>query len=551
MRRWRRPHHVGKDLVAGAIHGLVSVPDGLASGLLAGVSPVSGLYGYLVGTAVGAVATSSVLMSVQGTGAMAVIIADVGELHHGANPAGALATLGILTGVIMLALGLFRLGSLIRFVPNAVLVGFINAVAINIVLGQFSAFTGYSSDAANRLFRAVATLLHPQLFDWPTVLIGVLTIALILSLERTPLGPLSLFVAVVATSSLALLPFFDSVQQLNDIAAIPAGLPLPVLPALDLIGVLIVPALSLAFVGLVQGAAISQSIPNPDGSYPDVSGDFRGQGIANIAAGFLRGTPVGGSMSATAVVRAAGARSRLANLTAAAVMAIVILLFSGLAGYIAMPALAALLMLVGARMFKVHAILIVLRTGPTQAVTAIVTFVLTLVIPLQYAVLIGVGLSVILFVASQANRVRVIRWDFTGGLLPTEEAAPPTLPAGEIVVLNVYGSLFFASAAALVEQLPTVASDAEGAVVILRLRRKDDLGSTIIQALLRYRAQLHAAGGHLLLAGVGPSLLDQLETSRAIDELDTRNVFLATRRVGEALEAALERAHELIEEKGP
>ncbi|WP_375385633.1 SulP family inorganic anion transporter [uncultured Microbacterium sp.] len=537
-----------KDVVAGAIHGLVSVPDGLASGLLAGVNPVSGLYGYLVGTAAGAIATSSVFMSVQGTGAMAVIIADVDVLHSGSDPAGALATLGILTGVIMLALGLLRLGSLVRFVPNAVLVGFINAVAINIILGQFSAFTGYTSAAANRLFRAVETIFHPQSFSWPTVLIGVLTIALIVLLERTPLGALSLFAAVVAASALCLLPFFDSVELLNDIAVIPPGLPMPVLPALDVIGVLLIPALSLAFVGLVQGAAISQSIPNPDGNFPDVSGDFRGQGIANIASGFLRGTPVGGSMSATAVVLAAGARSRLANLTAAVVMAIVILLFSGLAGYIAMPALAALLMLVGARMFKPRAILTVLRTGPTQAVITLVTFTLTLVIPLQYAVLIGVGLSIILFVASQANRVKVVRWSFGGGALPTEETPPAVLPAGEIVVLNIYGSLFFASAAALVEQLPTVPADAGPAVVIVRLRGKDDLGSTIIQALLRYRAEVRAAGGHLLLAGVGPSLLDQLEKSRALGEIGSANVFIATRRVGESLENALDRARELQDE---
>jgi SulP family sulfate permease len=343
---------VGKDLGAGIVHGLVSVPDGLASGLLAGVNPVSGLYGYLVGTVAGAVSTSSVFMSVQGTGAMAVIIADVPEAHSGSDQAGALATLGILTGIVMLLLGVFRLGSLVRFVPHAVLTGFINAVAINIILGQFAAFTGYTSDAANRLLRAFATFTHISAFDWPTFLIGVLTIGLILALERTPLGPLSLFVAVAATSALVALPFFSSVQLLNDIAVIPGGLPTPVLPSFDLIGVLIIPALSLAFVGLVQGAAISQSVPNPDGSYPDVSGDFRGQGIANIAAGFLRGVPVGGSMSATAVLRASGARSRLANLVAGAVMVLVILLLSGLAGYIAMPSLAALLMLVGARMFK-------------------------------------------------------------------------------------------------------------------------------------------------------------------------------------------------------
>src|SRR6195952_3422254 len=264
-----------------------------------------------------------------------------------------------------------------------------------------------------------------------------------------------------------------------------------------------------------------------------------------IAAGFLRGVPVGGSMSATAVVRAAGAKSRLANLIAAAVMAIVIVLLSGLAGYIAMPALAALLMLVGARMFKPGALLMVWRTGLTQGVIMTTTFVLTLVIPLQYAVVIGVGISIILFVVRQSNKIRVVRWRFKGELLPSEEAPPESLPANDIVVLVVYGSLFFASAQSFVSQLPTVTAESTGAVVVLRLRGKEDLGSTIIQALLRFQAELGAVGSHLLIAGAERGLIGQLEATRAMADIGADNVFAATRLVGESLNEALARADAL------
>ena len=143
------------DAVAGLVLGVQSVPDGLATGLLAGVSPLSGLYGYLVGTIAGAVVTSSAFMVVQGTGAMAMVIADVPAVHGGANAGRALFTLAILTGVAMLAAGLFRLGTILRFVSNAVMVGFINAVGVNIVLGQLSNLTGYSAEGANRVVRAV------------------------------------------------------------------------------------------------------------------------------------------------------------------------------------------------------------------------------------------------------------------------------------------------------------------------------------------------------------------------------------------------------------
>ena len=172
--------------------------------------------------------------------------------------------------------------------------------------------------------------------------------------------------------------------------------------------------------GLIQGAAISRSVPNPDGSYPDASGDFRGQGVANIASGLFSGVPVGGSVSATALVRAAGARTRLANLAAGVVMAVVILLFADAAGYIAMPSLAGLLILIGIRTFKIDQVLMVWRTGRTQAAVMATTFVLTLVIPLQYAVLVGVGIAVILFVARQSNKVTVVRWVF-----PPSSPTPP------------------------------------------------------------------------------------------------------------------------------
>jgi sulfate permease, SulP family len=102
---------------------------------------------------------------------------------------------------------------------------------------------------------------------------------------------------------------------------------------LRLVPSLVIPAVSLAFVGLVQGAAISANFPNPDGRYPDASRDFIGQGAANVIAGIFRGMPVGGSMSATSLNRAAGARSRIALMIAGVVMAVVILAFDGLVGY--------------------------------------------------------------------------------------------------------------------------------------------------------------------------------------------------------------------------
>lgn len=541
-RYWRRfgtRKTVGADLKAGLVLGVESVPDGLAAGLLAGVNPIFGLYGYLFGTLSGALAAGSAFMTVQATGAMAVIISDVPETQSGPGAGAALTTLALLTGIIMLGLGLAQAGKLVRFIPTAVLVGFVNAVAVSIVLGQLDTFTGYSSHGDNRISKAVDTVLHVLHFDWVTVGIGALTIALILVLERTWFGALGMVVAVVVASGVAALFGPDRVTLVSSVAQVPNALPGVSLPDLSLVLTLAVPALSLALVGLVQGAAISSSTPNPDGRYPNVSADFRGQGVANIVTGLFHGMPVGGSMSATALVRAAGAKSALANLVAGIVMAIVILTLGPVIGYVAMPALAGLLMLVGFRTVKPHDVAMVWRTGRIQATVLSVTFLLTLLIPLQYAVIVGVGLAVILHVARQSNRVVVKRWVFEAGSPhPTETKSPAHVEPGETIVLVTYGSLFFAAAPVFQAQLPKVSDASAGAAVILRLRGKDDLGSTFIRVLERYARELSEAGGVLLLAGVNHRVLRQLSDTKVLALLGEHHVFPETPRVGEAVDQA-------------
>lgn len=282
-RRFGSRRTILSDLKAGIVLGVESVPDGLASGLLAGVNPVMGLNAYIVGTFAGALATGSVFMSVQATGAMAVIIADVPEVH-GDDGMGAMAMLTVMAGIVMLVLGVARLGSLVRFIPTAVLIGFVNAVAVNIVLSQLENFTGFDSDADARLLRVVDIAANLLQISWWSVIVGTVTIGLILLLERTPLGALSMVVAIIVGSALAVVLPDGAVATISDVAEAGRSLPSISLPDLSMIFVLIVPALSLALVGLVQGAAISGSIPNPDGRYPDASADFRGQGIARAFA---------------------------------------------------------------------------------------------------------------------------------------------------------------------------------------------------------------------------------------------------------------------------
>lgn len=537
-----------EDLSAGLVLGLESIPDGLASGVLAGVNPLFGLYAYLFGTLAGAATTSSTFMVVQATGAMAVIVADVPRVHAG-GPEGdtALFTLAFLTGVIMLVLGLARVGPLVRFVPNAVMTGFVNAIALNIVLGQLDDLTGYTGEGANRILRAIDTVRNVTSWSSSAVVVGGLTMLLIVLLERTRLRALGIVAAIAVTSALTSMLGLTAVEILRDLTDVPNALPVPALPDLSLVGDLFVPALSLAFVGAVQGAAISSSIPNRDGTYPDVSGDFRGQGIGSIVAGVFQGLPVAGSLSATGLIRTAGARTRLATLSAAVIGMATVLLFAGLVGYVATPALAGLLIIVGIRTLKPDRVRMVWRTGTVQATVLATTFVLTMIIPLQYAVLLGVALSIVLHVVQQSNRITIRRRVFEpSSRWPSEEVPPAEVPPGEVVVLQPYGSLFFAAAPMFLEQLPDVTERSRGSVVVIRLRGKEDVGSTFIDVVTRYAERLDAAGARLMLAGVSDQVHTQLRDTGAIAVIGRDNVFRASSSVGESLQWAMDAADSWI-----
>ncbi|HET8988378.1 MAG TPA: SulP family inorganic anion transporter [Humibacillus sp.] len=550
----RRPDRkrLRHDATAGVVLGIESVPDGLASGLLAGVNPLAGLYAYLFGMVGAAFVTSSTFMVVQATGAMSLVVADAG-LGSRPDPERALFTLAVLTGVVMIAAGLLRGGTLLRFVPTAVMTGFVTAVGVNIVLGQLGSLTGAELEGANRVVKTIDLLLHPGRIDVATLVVGLVTMAGIVLLQRTRLGAMGLVVAVVVGSALAAWfrwAFGAQLQIVSDIADVPHALPVPALPSLSDVPYLIIPALSLAFIGLVQGAAVSAGVPNPDGRASDPSRDFIGQGIGNVVAGLFRGMPVGGSMSGSALVSASGARSRLALVCAGAVMAVVVLLFADVVGLVAMPALAALLMIVGAGAIKPDRVRSVVKTGQLPTVVLAVTFVLTLVVPVQYAVLLGVALAIVLHVVEQSNRVRVTRLLIEDDGRMREVEPPPTVPPHEVVILQPYGSLFFASAPTLRDRLPVSDDESRGSVVILRMRGVDEIGLSLIGVLREYAATLAAHDCSLVLTIGNDRVLGQLRHEGLVAALGEGSVYMGTEWRGETVRRAYREALERVDTRG-
>ncbi|MGA7147494.1 MAG: SulP family inorganic anion transporter [Microbacterium sp.] len=539
-RRWFSRKTLGKDVMSGVVLGVEAVPDGLAAGLLAGVNPLAGLYGYLFGLVGAACFTSSAFMAVQATGAMALVVSDAG-LASRPDPDRALFTLAVLTGIVMVIAGLARAGRLVSFVPTAVMTGFITAIGVNIVLGQLSNFTGYDARGDNRLLKMFDVLLH--IGDWSiaSVIVGSITILLIVVLRPSRVGSLGLVIAVVAGSVCAVLLNLwvaDPVAQLRDIVEVPRGLPSPVLPSVADVPALIVPAVSLAFIGLVQGSAVSASLPSADGKPADINRDFIGQGAGNIVSGLMRGMPVGGSMTGSSIIVQSGAKTRVALFAAGAVMAFLLFAASDLVAFVAMPALAGLLIVVGFGAIKPSRVYSVVKSGPLPTAIMAVTFGLTLIIPLQFAVLAGAGLGIILYVAQQSNRVRVRAVHFRVDGRMRESDPPKSVPGGRVLILQPYGSLFFASTPIFEKQLPEVNRHSRDAIVIVRLRGTDQIGLALVDVLRRYAAQLRETGGGLKVVATERRVIDQLGAGGLTADIGERNVYKGTEWVGDTLRRA-------------
>ena len=542
---------VKSDAMAGLTFAIVAVPQAMGHALLATVNPVLGIYTLMIAVPAAALFTGSVFMNVSTTAALSLAAgAELVDFAADQRMA-ALAALVLLVGVIQLLAGLLRLGSVLRFVSDSVMTGFLNGVAVLIILGQLGDLTGYRSGFTNNVARALDLLLRLNRVDLATTIIGVLTLAAIVVLLRTPWAKFAFVIAIAAsTALLAVLSIpalgaggaWGAVRVVSDVASIPANLPGLVLPAPGLLLTMLLPAFSVAIIGLVQGAGVSQAYVNPDGRYPNVSRDFFGQGAANLATSFVGGLPAGGSISGTALILGAGARSRWTNVFGGVFVAVVVLLAAPLAERVPMPALAALLIVAGFQGLRIPSAVSIWKTSRISSAAMVLTFLATLIVPLHFAVLTGVAFSILLHVSRESNKIQISQLVLVPGGMPLEQPAPRKLPSNQLTLLFVQGSLFFAAAKSAEEVLPGV-EGSQRAVAALLLRGKAEMGSTFISVLRRYAEALQARDGRLMLVGVEASALEQLRRSGVMKVIGEENVFPVTPELGLAMNQAAAAAY--------
>ncbi len=532
-----------KDITAGLINAVVSVPDGLASAALAGVNPVYGLYTSIAAAIGGSLTVSAQLMQIATTSASALAAGQAIAAYPEAQRDQALFLLVVLTGIFLVVFGLLRMGRLVRFVSYSVMTGFLIGVAVVLILDQLAPLVGFSPEGGNELTQFLDLMSHIEQFHLPTLVTGLLAIAILIGLARTPLATLASVIALVLPSLLVALLGWDEVQRVVDVSPIPRGLPALTLPNLTLISPsLLLAAFALAVVIAVQGAGVSQSVENPDDSRINASRDMVAQSIANVASGLISGIPAGGSVGQTALNISAGATSRWAGVMSGVWMLVFVLLLPGLVGQVPMAVLAALMIIAGIGAIDHQEAISIWHVGGGARWSIIITFLATLILSIPLAVTIGVLVSIVFYVATSAGDivVRAVIPQEDGGLVETQP--PRQLPSHAVTLLDVYGNLFFGGARTLEELLPSP-EGASRPVLVLRLRGRTQVGATLVEVLDDYADELAEVGGRLYLSGLDQTLALQLRRSGKLDLDSTVHLFPGDETLGVSTRQALESAN--------
>ncbi len=537
------------DVLAGITGAVAGAPQAMAFAIIAGISPVYGLYTAFVAAIVGSVFASSKYLTIAPTNALSLIVGTTLLRFEEGNPIERVFVLTLLVGIFQIAFAVLKLGSMTRFVSNAVMTGFITGAGVLIILGQLRELTGYESHIQGGLMlRTWDWLKNLSHVDSHTTMVGIFSILMIYTLHHTRLKSVATLLTIIVTGTW--ISFFDwgSVALVADMSAIPHQLPAAHLPNWRYIPEMWSIGLAMAVLALVQSAGISQSTTKTHEKQPNITRDFMAQGIANVVGSLFQNMPAGGSISRTAVNISAGARTRMANIFAAIFVGLLLLAVGDFIERIPLATLAGHLIVASGSLIKFKSLEEIWEIGKSAKAALMTTFFSTLVLPLEYSIYIGVGISLVAYIYTSSRNITVIQLEPTDDYHFRQKPLPAKLSSRKPTIIGVYGNLYFAAVSTLENSLPDPA-DSEIPVVILRLRGNQYLGSTGINLLERYASQLEARGGKLMLCGVEPRVEGQLRRTGKLDRFGPENVLPATEIIMGSTESALQRAQYWIHQQ--
>lgn len=512
-----------RDLTAGLTVAVVALPLALGFGVSSGLGAEAGLATAVVAGALAALFGGSNLQVSGPTGAMTVVLVPIVAQH---GPGGVL-TVGLLAGLIVVGLALARAGRYMTYIPASVVEGFTLGIALVIGLQQLPHALGVPEPEGERVpvvaWRAVEAFVRAPNWTAAALAAGVAAVMLVGARVR-PAVPFSI-VAVVAATAVAQVLHLDAAAPIGDL---PAGLPAPSLGFLDLsaVGSLLAPAVAVAALAALESLLSAQVADGMTvGQRHDPDRELFGQGLANVVAPMFGGVPATGAIARTAVNVRSGASSRLAALTHAAVLAVIVFAAAPLVSRIPLAALAGVLLATAVRMVEVGSLRAMARATRSDGAVLVLTALATLALDLVYAVIIGLVVAGALALRAVAAQARMDQVDFRADLPGEHSEEEHALLAEHIVAYRIDGPLFFAVAHRFLLELSEVA---DVRVVILRLSRVTTMDATGALVLKDAVEKLHRRGIAVMVSGIRPGQRRVLDSVGALDPVRSEGREYAT-----------------------
>ena len=528
------------DLIAGITVGIVALPLAMAFAIASGVKPEAGIFtAVIAGFLISALGGSRVAIGGP-TGAFIVILYGIYAKYGPEN----LAICTVMAGIILFVMGAARMGTMIKFIPYPVTMGFTSGIAVLIFTTQIKDFFGLRVEKVPSEFveKMKALAEHASTIQWPTVALAAASLAIILFWPKAwqRRVPGSIVALVLGTVAVALLPNLLPVETIGSkFGGIPQTLPKPTIPALSWENIqhLFQPATTIALLAAIESLLCCVVADGMIDDRHDSNQELMAQGLANIASPLFGGIAATGAIARTATNIKCGARSPVAGIIHALVLLVIILAAAPLAKFIPLATLSAVLVNVAINMGEWHNFARVPKWPRSDAVVFLTAFGLTVIVDLTVAVEIGMVLAAVLFIKRVSETTQITAVDESTETEGAQHSlVGKQIPKG-VMIYRIFGSFFFGAADKLESALKREGREPD--VLILRMRKVLAMDATGLNALEDLHERLHARGKHIVLSGPHTQPLFMMDKAGFLDRLGKENVCAN-------IELALERAREIL-----
>ena len=512
-KEWVRP-----DVTAGLTTAAVVIPKAMAYATIAGLPVQVGLYTALVPMVIYAVLGTSRPLSVSTTTTLAILVAtELGHVAPGGDPGTLLratVTLTLLVGVILLVCSGLRLGFVADFISEPVLIGFKAGIGLVIVLDQVPKLLGVHFAKGGFFENIQATLQAMPGASVPTVAVGVLTILLLLGVERfLPRVPAPLVAVAVGIGGMALLSL--SAHGVAAIGQVPQGLPSLVMPDLALVGMLWPGAMGIALMSFTETIAAGRAFSSPGEPPLQPNRELLATGLANAGGAFFGSLPAGGGTSQTAVNRRVGARTQLAELVTAGATLVTMVFLAGLMGRLPQATLAAIVIVYSIGLISPAGFRAVRQVRVMEFVWALVALAGVVLLGTLQGILVAIVVSLIALAQQAASPpVHVLgRKPGTNVFRPRSPEHPEDESFPGLLLLRIEGRIFFLNAARIGEKIQPLLEEIQPDTVVLDMRGVFDLEYTALKALTEAEERMRQRGVRVWLVGMAPAVFAMVQRS--------------------------------------